>query len=104
VVQGVVVAGLVQQALPEVRPVVVVSHGPDDLRAQVLAGRLNDGPELYIGFRIALVREVSGEDDRFRPRTGCFDLFEELHEPLFAVYDAVKGIRTSQQVGIAQVE
>ena len=104
VVHGRVTAGLVQQALPEVGAVVVVAHGPDDFRTQGLAGGVHDGAQLLVCAGFALVGQVAGENDSLRPGPGRPDFVKELNEAGFAVNDAVEGIRTSQQVGIAQVE
>jgi hypothetical protein len=76
VVHGVVIGRLVQQPCPEVGAVVVVAHGPDDLGAQVFAGRINDGPQFCVRFGIPLVRKVAGEDDGLRPGAGSTDFIE----------------------------
>ena len=67
VVHRCVVAGLVEQPGPEVGPVVVVSHGPDDLGAHAFARWLHDGPQFCVGLGIALVSEVAGEDHGLGP-------------------------------------
>ncbi|BAS07204.1 hypothetical protein AHiyo4_06260 [Arthrobacter sp. Hiyo4] len=82
----------------------MVAHGPDDLGAHVLAGGINNCPELCVGLRVALVGEVTREDHGLGPGAGSPDLVEQLNELGFAVNCAVKGIRTSQQVGVAQVK
>jgi hypothetical protein len=89
VVHGIVVAMLAEELRPEVGPVVVVAHGPDDLRIEILAGRLDDCAELGVGLGIAFVRQVAGKNHGFGAGTGRLDLVEELNQAGFAVNCAV---------------
>ncbi len=72
------VGGLIQQADAEIGPVVVVSHRPDHLGAELRRGRFDDGAELGVGVGFALVRQVPGEDQGLRSGTGIFQLGENL--------------------------
>jgi hypothetical protein len=60
-----VIARLVQQPCPKVGPVIVVSHGPDDFGAQILAGRIDDCSEFGVSLGISLIRQVTGENYGF---------------------------------------
>jgi hypothetical protein len=82
----------------------MVAHGPDDLGAKIPARRFNDRTKLGVGLGVAFVRQVTGEDDGFRACARGLNLVEKLDQAGFAVNGSIKGVRTSQQVGVTQVE
>ncbi|MCB5275480.1 hypothetical protein BJG92_03031 [Arthrobacter sp. SO5] len=82
----------------------MVTHRPDDFRAQCLAGGFDDGPQLRVGFRFTPVSEVAGENHSFGARAGSPDFVEELLEQGVAVHHTVQRSRTAQQVGVTQME
>ncbi|MCB5282400.1 hypothetical protein BJQ89_02160 [Arthrobacter sp. ES1] len=103
-VHGGIVGRDVQQAGTEVGAVVVVSHCPNDLCPEGLAGGLNNGPQFGVGRRFAPVGQVAGENHGFRAGSGGLHFVKKLLEQGFAVDHTMEWIRTSQQVGVTQME
>ena len=69
-----------------------------------LAGGLNDGPQLRVGLGFAPVGEVAGENHGFGARAGSPHFVKELLEQGVAVDRTMQRCRTSQQVGVTQME
>jgi hypothetical protein len=81
---------LVEQAVAERAAVVVVSHDPDHLGAEPRCCRFDDGAEVGVSHRIALVGEVPRDDDRLGPAAGGFQLVEELPQIALALDGSVE--------------
>ena len=62
-------AAFVEQPAAERRPVVVVAHDPDHLRAEAFGDRIDDAADAVVGVGFALVGEVAREDDRLGSAT-----------------------------------
>ena len=95
---------LPEQFTAEGRPVVVVAHHPDDFRSHAGSGRIDDGAQLRVRLSLALIGEVTGEDDGFGPASGCLELRDQLNQPGFAVDLAVQRLGPGYQMRVTEVE
>ena len=99
---GPVVVG-VEQAPGVRRPLVVVAHHPDHLRAELGSGRLDQLAQPRVGVRLGLVGEVAGEHQRLGHRVEPGQPLERHPQSVLGLDDAVLPHAAGEQVDVAQV-
>ena len=90
--------------LPHRHPVVVVPHDPHDLAPQPRRERLEQGPQLAVGGRLARVNEVAGDHQRGRGDPGRLDALKQLLQPCVGVNRPVQALLAGDQVGVRKMK
>jgi hypothetical protein len=98
-----VVANPAQEFDAERGPIVMVAHAPHDPRPEPLGDRLGKRREFGVGGGLALIGQISGEDDRLGTSPGALEGFEHLAELRDAVDAVVQTTLPRQEVGVADV-
>ncbi|CDZ92487.1 hypothetical protein RHRU231_960016 [Rhodococcus ruber] len=95
---------LIEQQFPEGGAVVVVAHGPHDLRAERLRDGFDETAQLRIGVRLAAIGEVAGEHERIGLHPGGADVGEDLLHPGVGVDRSVEQLVAADEVGVGDVQ
>ena len=94
---------LVEQALAERPPLVVVAHDPDELRARRVDERLDRRTHSTVGVGLAEVGHVAGHDDGVEGVAEAGELRHHLAQRPDRVRDPSEGRSPAQQMGVADV-
>lgn len=93
----------VEELLRVLESLIVIAHYPDDLRAEALGCRLDQGSKSRISIRLSEIGQISGEDERFRLRPRVLKLTQGQTQVLVGCDFAVERTAAPEKVSIANV-